>query len=35
MAFPSFVGIVKRFAKKHKNESAELDFFVTFLSRKK
>jgi hypothetical protein len=30
MAFPSFIGIVERFAKKHQNESTELDFLVTF-----
>jgi len=35
MAFASFIGIAKCFANKHKNESAELDFSVTFLSRKK
>jgi len=34
MAFPIFIDIVECFANKHKNESAELDFSVTFLSRK-
>gem|GEM_PF-2220090 len=35
MAFPSCVDIVKCFGNKHKNENAELDFFVSFLLRKK